>query len=83
LHITHDTNVNSSSRRSEQRTPGTCLETTKVEKDIATIDKKLAAPSFAEKAPAQVVAEARERRGALAGKLGKLREALGIGEELG
>jgi valyl-tRNA synthetase len=58
-------------------------EIKKVEKDLAAIDKKLAAPSFAEKAPAQVVAEAREQHEALAGKLGKLREALGIVEELG
>jgi valyl-tRNA synthetase len=58
-------------------------EIKKVEKDLAAIDKKLAAPSFAEKAPAQVVAEAREQREALAQKLGKLREALGIVEELG
>jgi valyl-tRNA synthetase len=54
-----------------------------VDKDLAAIDKKLATPSFAEKALAQVVAEAREQREAVSGKLGKLREALEIVEELG
>ena len=58
-------------------------ETKKVEKDIAAIEKKLALPSFADKAPPEVVAEAHEQLAALKAKLVALIDARKLAEELG
>jgi valyl-tRNA synthetase len=58
-------------------------EIKKTEKDIAALEKKLSLPSFAEKAPPEVVAEARAQLGELKKKREGLEEAKGIAAELG
>jgi valyl-tRNA synthetase len=58
-------------------------EIKKTEKDVAATEKKLSSPSFVEKAPAQVVAEARANLEALRRKRVQLQDALGLVDELG
>jgi len=58
-------------------------EIKKADKDIAALEKKLALPSFAEKAPPEVVAEARGQLDALKRKRAGLEEAKGLAAELG
>jgi len=50
-------------------------EVVKVREEMARVDRKLADPEFGEKAPAEVVEVHRERREALAEKVGKLTES--------
>jgi len=57
-------------------------EIKKVDKDIAAIEKKLALPSFADKAPPEVVKEAGEQLEALRRKRTGLEDAKGIAQEL-
>jgi valyl-tRNA synthetase len=57
-------------------------EIKKTEKDIAAIEKKLSLPSFAEKAPPEVVAEARAQLEELRAKRAGLEEAKAIAKEL-
>lgn len=57
-------------------------ELKKVEKDIAALEKKLALPSFADKAPPEVVAESRRTLEELRRKKAGLEEARGIAAEL-
>ena len=57
-------------------------EIKKTEKDFAAIEKKLALPSFVDKAPQLVVQEAHQNRVALQRKLAQLREALALVDEL-
>jgi valyl-tRNA synthetase len=52
-------------------------EIVRIEGEIAKADAKLANASFVDRAPAQVVAQERERRGAFAAQLDKLREQVG------
>jgi valyl-tRNA synthetase len=54
----------------------------KVEKDIAVLQKKLASPAFVEKAPPEVVAEAREQLNALERTRARLDEARQLAAEL-
>ena len=58
-------------------------EIKKVEKDLAALKKKLALPSFAEKAPPEVVAEAHAQVAELERKQAGLAEARQIAAELG
>jgi len=53
------------------------------EKDIAALEKKLALPSFADKAPPEVVAESRTMLGDLKRRRASLEEARGLASELG
>jgi valyl-tRNA synthetase len=57
-------------------------ELKKVEKDLAALRKKLALPSFAEKAPPEVVAEAHAQVAELEQKRAGLEEAKQIAAEL-
>jgi valyl-tRNA synthetase len=57
-------------------------EIKKTEKDIAAIEKKLSLPSFADKAPPEVVKEARDQLEALRRKRAGLEDAKGIAGEL-
>jgi valyl-tRNA synthetase len=57
-------------------------EIKKVEKDVAAIEKKLALPSFADKAPPEVVQEAKDQLEALRRKRAALDDARGIAGEL-
>jgi valyl-tRNA synthetase len=57
-------------------------EIKKVEKDILAIEKKLGLPSFADKAPPEVVKEAKDQLEALHRKRAGLEEAKGIAGEL-
>lgn len=57
-------------------------EIKKTEKDIAAIEKKLSLPSFADKAPPEVVKEAKDQLEALRRKRAGLEEAKGIASEL-
>jgi valyl-tRNA synthetase len=57
-------------------------ELRKVEKDIAATEKKLALPSFTDKAPPEVVAEAHTSLAALRDKRVQLEEARGLAAEL-
>jgi valyl-tRNA synthetase len=57
-------------------------ELKKTEKDIAALEKKLGLPSFAEKAPPEVVAEARRTLNELKRKKTGLEEARSLSEEL-
>jgi valyl-tRNA synthetase len=57
-------------------------ELKKVEKDLAALKKKLALPSFAEKAPPEVVAEAHAQVAELERKQAGLEEARQIAAEL-
>ncbi len=58
-------------------------ELAKVDKDVAAIEKKLALPSFAEKAPPEVVAEAKQQIIELKRRREALDEARAIAAELG
>ncbi|UQA62155.1 valine--tRNA ligase [Polyangium aurulentum] len=58
-------------------------EIKRADKDIAALEKKLALPSFAEKAPPEVVAEARGQLDELKRKRAGLEEAKGLAAELG
>jgi valyl-tRNA synthetase len=58
-------------------------EIRKVEKDLAALDKKLSLPSFADKAPPEVVAEAKEQLEDLRRKRAALDEAKIVAAELG
>jgi valyl-tRNA synthetase len=58
-------------------------ELKKVEKDLAALKKKLSLPSFAEKAPPEVVAEAHAQVAELTRKQAGLEEARHIAAELG
>jgi valyl-tRNA synthetase len=53
-----------------------------VEKDLAVMDKKLSSASFLERAPAEVVAEAKAQRAALAEAKERLEKAEGLADEL-
>ena len=57
-------------------------EIKKAEKDIAATEKKLGLPSFTEKAPPEVVAEAKSSLEALRRKRAQLEDAKGIAAEL-
>jgi valyl-tRNA synthetase len=57
-------------------------EIKRAEKDIAALEKKLALPSFAEKAPPEVVTESRAQLAALRQKRAGLEEARRIAAEL-
>ena len=57
-------------------------EIKKTEKDIAAIEKKLSLPSFADKAPPEVVQEAKDQLESLRRKRAGLEEAKGIAGEL-
>ncbi len=57
-------------------------EIKKVEKDIAALEKKLALPSFAEKAPPEVVIESRAQLEELKRKRAALEDAKGLASEL-
>jgi valyl-tRNA synthetase len=57
-------------------------EQRKVEKDLAVLEKRLSLPSFVEKAPAEVVAEARAQLEALRRTRERLDEARGLAAEL-
>ncbi|HKQ67731.1 MAG TPA: valine--tRNA ligase [Polyangiaceae bacterium] len=54
----------------------------KVQKDVTVMEKKLASPAFAEKAPADVVTQAREQLETLRRTLVQLDEARGLADEL-
>ncbi len=58
-------------------------EIKKTDKDIAALEKKLSLPSFAEKAPPEVVTESRVQLGELKKKRAGLEEAKGLAAELG
>ena len=58
-------------------------EIKKVEKDLTALEKKLSLPSFADKAPPEVVAEARAQVEELGRKRAALEEARGLAGELG
>jgi valyl-tRNA synthetase len=57
-------------------------EIKKAEKDLAALEKKLALPSFADKAPPEVVAETRAQVEELKRRLAGLAEARHIAAEL-
>ena len=57
-------------------------EIKKTEKDLAAIEKKLSLPSFVDKAPPEVVAEAKAQREALLRTKARLEEARSIAAEL-
>ncbi|MCC6557683.1 MAG: valine--tRNA ligase [Polyangiaceae bacterium] len=57
-------------------------ELKKTDKDIAALEKKLSLPSFADKAPPEVVAESRAQLAELRNKRAGLEEARGIAAEL-
>jgi valyl-tRNA synthetase len=57
-------------------------EMKRVEKDLATMDKKLASSAFIERAPAEVVAESKAQRAALAEALERLVKAKSLADEL-
>jgi valyl-tRNA synthetase len=57
-------------------------ELKKAEKDIAALEKKLALPSFADKAPPEVVAETKSQLEELRRKKAGLEEARGLASEL-
>ncbi len=57
-------------------------EKKKVVKDIEVMQKKLASSSFLEKAPPDVVAQAKDQLGALLRTLERLEEALRLAKEL-
>ncbi len=57
-------------------------EIKKVDKDIAAIEKKLSLPAFADKAPPEVVKEAKDQLDALKRKRAGLEDARGIAGEL-
>jgi valyl-tRNA synthetase len=54
----------------------------KAEKELAGLNRRLDNPSFAAKAPAEVVAEVREQKAALEEKLARLAEAQVLAGEL-
>jgi valyl-tRNA synthetase len=58
-------------------------EIAKTDKDVAALEKKLALPSFAEKAPKEVVVESRAQLEELKRRRSALEEARSIAEELG
>ncbi len=58
-------------------------ELKKVEKDVAALEKKLALPSFADKAPPELVAESKAQLEELQRKRVALGEAQGLAAELG
>ncbi len=57
-------------------------EVKKLEKDLAALDKKLASPGFVDRAPPEVVAEARKQREGLLEAKKRLEEARVLAEEL-
>jgi len=57
-------------------------EIKKVDKDIANLQKRLDSPAFVEKAPKEVVAEAKEQLEALRRTRAQLEEALALAREL-
>ncbi len=57
-------------------------ELKKLDKDLAAIDKKLGSPAFVDKAPKEVVEEAREQRKRIEEAKARLVEARGLAEEL-
>jgi valyl-tRNA synthetase len=57
-------------------------EIKKTEKDIAVLEKKLGSPAFAERAPAEVVAESKNQLEALRRQRGQLDEARNLAREL-
>jgi len=57
-------------------------EIAKTQKDVAALEKKLGSPAFAERAPAEVVAEAKAQLEALGRRRGQLAEALSLAREL-
>jgi valyl-tRNA synthetase len=54
----------------------------KLAKDLEALDKRLENPKFSENAPAEVVADARGQRDALARELARLEEARALAAEL-
>jgi len=57
-------------------------ELKRVEKDLAVMDKKLSSATFLERAPAEVVAESKAQRAALAEARERLLKAKGLADEL-
>jgi valyl-tRNA synthetase len=57
-------------------------ELKKVERDLAALDKKLASAGFVDRAPPEVVAEARQQRQTLVDVRKRLEEARGLAAEL-
>jgi valyl-tRNA synthetase len=57
-------------------------ETKRIDKDLAALDKKLGSPGFVDRAPADVVDEARKQRAGLLDARGRLQEARKLAEEL-
>jgi valyl-tRNA synthetase len=57
-------------------------EIKKVDKDVATVEKKLSSPNFVDKAPPAVVEETKSNLEKLMRKLAQLNEALALAEEL-
>jgi valyl-tRNA synthetase len=57
-------------------------ETNRIKKDLAAIDKKLGSPGFVDRAPKEVVEEARAQRAALVAALERLEEARKLAAEL-
>jgi valyl-tRNA synthetase len=54
----------------------------KVDKDVAVLDKRLNNPKFIDKAPPEVVTEAKEQKAALLRQRARLEEALALLDEL-
>jgi valyl-tRNA synthetase len=57
-------------------------ETKRLDKDLATLDKKLGSPGFVDRAPPDVVEEARKQRASLLEARSRLQEARKLAEEL-
>jgi valyl-tRNA synthetase len=57
-------------------------ETKRIDKDLASLDKKLGSPGFVDRAPPEVVEEARKQRAGLVDARARLGEARRLAEEL-
>jgi valyl-tRNA synthetase len=57
-------------------------ERKRIEKDVAAVEKKLASPGFVDRAPPEVVEEARKQRATLVDALARLDNAKKLAEEL-
>jgi valyl-tRNA synthetase len=55
----------------------------KIDKDLAALDKKLGSPGFVDRAPKEVVEEARQQRASLLEAKARLEAARAVAEELG
>jgi valyl-tRNA synthetase len=57
-------------------------EMKRIEKDLAALEKKLGSPGFVDRAPPEVVDEAKKQRSALVEAKARLEEARALAEEL-